>query len=257
MRVAFDHVALAVHRISDAPAFLVGELGGVSGFGGPAGAYRWWHWDYAGGGRIEVIEPAGPPGGFVHRFLDGNGPGIHHVTFNVPSLQATVERAREFGYEVIGYEDRSPHGREAFLHPKQAMGIVVQMVEMRMRHTGERRERRRWGDPPPQPTSPAASVAVVGVRMRSGDRARALRQWGELLGGEPDESVGELRFAWPGSGMRIAVAIERGAEDESERIELRADRPLRLPEGPHPVLGARFRQLCATAPVRPQPSPRS
>ncbi len=55
MSVGFDHIALATPRISDAPVFLVGELGGVSGFGGPAGPYRWWHWDYPGGGRIEVI----------------------------------------------------------------------------------------------------------------------------------------------------------------------------------------------------------
>ena len=244
MSVAFDHVAIGAPRISDAPEFLVGELGGVSGFGGPAGDYRWWHWDYAGGGRIEVIEPDGPPGGFVHRFLERNGPGIHHVTFRVPSLPATIERAEELGHSVVGYdESSSPQWREAFLHPKKAMGIVVQLVQQVERHEHEGGGSYRSGDPPLEPASRPPSVTVVGVRMRSGDRERALRQWGELLGGQPDERPDEILFGWPGSGMRIAVSIDENARDASEAIELRSDRPLRLPEGPHPLLGTLFRQL--------------
>jgi hypothetical protein len=239
MPVVFDHIALATHRIADAPGFLVGELGGVSGFGGPSGPYRWWHWDYAGGGRIEVLEPDGPPGGFVHRFLESRGPGIHHTTFKVPSLDETCSRAKGLGYEIVGYDDRDPRWKEAFLHPKQAMGIVVQLVETHF----EGDEEPRWGEPPPEPASPPPAVSVVGVRMRTADRERAVRQWGELIGGDLDEAPGEVRFRWPGSAMRVAVTLERGSADVSEAIELRADRPLSLPEGPHPVLGAVFRQL--------------
>jgi len=239
--VAFDHVALAAQRIADATPFLVGELGGVSGFGGPSGDFRWWHWDFAEGGRIEVIEPDGPPGGFVHRYLERRGPGIHHVTFKIPSMHATLERAEALGYEVVGYNDGDPHWIEAFLHPRQAMGIVVQMVESRTRD-----EEPDWSaglTPPPQPDSAPPPVSVVGVRMRSADRGRALRQWGELLGGALEATPGELRFTWPGSAMRVAVSLERGAADTSEAIEVRAPRALALPEGRHPVLGAAFLQL--------------
>jgi hypothetical protein len=79
--------------------------------------------------------------------------------------------------------------------------------------------------------------------MRTAHRDRAVRQWGELLEGELEERPGELHFRWPGSGMRIAVTLEPGSRDASEAIELRADRELTLPEGPHPVLGTVFRQL--------------
>ena len=240
MSVVFDHIAIGAHRISDAPAFLVGELGGVSGFGMPVGPYGFWHWDYPGAGRIEVIEPAGPPGGFVHRFLASQGPGIHHVTFNVPSLRSTCERAESLGYSVLGFDDGDPHWSEAFLHPKQAMGIVVQMVEMR---AGEWSGERARPAPPAQPADPPPPASVVGVRMRSADRERAVRQWSELLEGELDEGPSELRFTWTGSGMRIAVTLDPGSGDRSEAIELRADRPLALPEGPHPLLGTVFRQL--------------
>ena len=241
MTVIFDHVALGAHRIADATDLIVGELGGASGLGGPAGPYRFWHWDYPGPGRIEVIEPDGPPGGFVHRFLEATGPGIHHVTFKVPSLQAKIERAEALGYAIVGLNRSSPHWSEAFLHPKQAMGIVVQMVESAPRADDE------YGDwvatPPVQPRDPPPPVTVVGVRMRTADRQRAVRQWSELLEGEPEEHPGELHFRWPGSGMRIAVTIEPGSRDASEAIELRADRELTLPEGPHPVLGTVFHQL--------------
>lgn len=240
MRIAFDHIALAMPRIADVPEFLVGQLGGLSGFGGPSGAYRWWHWDYPEGGRIEVIEPDGPPGGFVQRYLDKRGPGIHHATFKVPSLSESCERAERLGYEIVGFNDSSPHWREAFLHPKQAMGIVIQMVEAEP-HDGP--EEFDSGPPPPEPPSPPPPVTVVGLRMRSGDRARALRQWGEILAGEPDAAQDELSFYWPGSGMRVAVTIERGAPDSAEAIELRADRELGLSREPHPLLGARFCQL--------------
>lgn len=240
MPIAFDHVALGAHRISDAPAFIVGELGGASGYGGPAGPYRFWHWDFPGPGRIEVIEPDGPPGGFVHRFLESRGPGIHHVTFKVPSLRALADTAERLDYAIVDYNDSDPRWSEFFLHPKQAMGIVVQIVS-----TGphEDSDEHRWSKPPAQPGDPPPPVTVVGVRLRSASAARARRQWGALLGGRVEETPSELRFTWPGSGMRIAVTIDEGAPDRSEAIELRSDRPLSLPEGPHPDLGAVFLQI--------------
>ncbi|MBW2280830.1 MAG: VOC family protein [Deltaproteobacteria bacterium] len=243
MPVLFDHIAIAAPRINSAPDFLVGVLGGASGFGGPAGEYAFWHWDYPAGGRIEVIEPSkgddGKPQGFVHRHLESRGPGIHHVTFKVPSLAEVCDRARSLGYEIVGFDDRNAHWQEAFLHPKQALGIVVQMVESQPREDGGEY---RGANPPPEPDSPPAPVTVVGLRMRSGDRERTLRQWAEVLQGQPEEDAGEIVFHWPGCSMRVAVTLE-GHSNLAEAIELRADRPLALPEGPHPVLGTEFRQL--------------
>jgi catechol 2,3-dioxygenase-like lactoylglutathione lyase family enzyme len=239
--VVLDHVAIGARSIAEAVDFLAGELGGKSGYGAPEGEYRFWHWDYPNGGRIEVIEPMGPPGGFVHRFLDRQGPGIHHVTFMVPSLRGWCDRAEALGYHIVGYDDHNPGWREAFLHPKEAMGIVVQMVESAS--TGVGGEGPRRSEPPPEPAIAAPPVDVVGVRMRTGSPERALRQWQELLEGNCERGVDELAFAWPESGMRIAVSIEAGARDESVCIEVRADRALGLSAVPHPVLGTLFLQV--------------
>jgi len=53
----FDHIAIAAHRMADAPAVLVGALGGApTGDGGPSGPYTWGQWGFAGDGRLEM-EP--------------------------------------------------------------------------------------------------------------------------------------------------------------------------------------------------------
>ncbi len=243
MPTVFDHIAIVTQEIAHAPSFLVGELGGISGYGGPSGDFSWWHWDYEGGGRIEIIEPDGPPGGFVHRHLERLGPGIHHVNFEIESLRETVTLAEQLGYGVVGYDDSHEHWKEAFLHPKSAMGIVVQLVEA-SHHDHEHEE---WDHSdmaaPAEPADPPPAVTVVGVRMSTSSHEATVRQWGELLNGECTETSDGLAFRWPGSSMRVAVAIEEGAEDEAVAIEVSASRSLALPPGQHPDLGTRFVQL--------------
>ncbi len=221
----------------------MGALGGRSGFGGPSPGYRWWHWDFPDGGRIEVLEPDGPPSGFLHRFLKSRGPGLHHVTFKVPSLDETCARAESHGYEIVGFRDPSAHWREAFLHPKQAMGIVVQLIEVAEHDAEQPSSGVARSDAPAEPPGPPRPVHVVGVRMVARQRERALVQWGEVLAARVDESDDELCFHWDGSSMRVAVTLDPSAEDHSQAIELRAApgaAPPALPEGPHPLLGACF-----------------
>ena len=243
MPTVFDHVAIATDKIANAPGILVGELGGISGYGGPSGDFSWWHWDFEGGGRIEIIEPDGPPGGFVHRHLERFGAGIHHVNFEVDSLKETVVVAEQLGYSVVGYDDSHEYWKEAFLHPKSAMGIVVQLVEA-SHHDHDHEE---WEHPqvaaPAEPADPPTAVTVVGLRMRTSNHEAALRLWGELLSGDCTETSNGLVFRWPGSSMRVAVTVEDGATDEPVAIEVSADRSLALPSGRHPGLGTRFVQV--------------
>jgi len=238
-RSRFDHIALAVPRLADAPAFLVGELGGAPAHGGPSVAYTFAQWRFKDGGRLEVLEPRGADG-FLHRFLAQRGPGIHHVTFIVPSLRGVCERAAAAGHAIVGYDDSNPEWREAFLHPKRALGIVVQLVEIvetRPRSDGERRS--RWVVPPGPPNPPP--VTVLGLRMRARSRERAEAQWVRLLGAEASEGAGGVViYRWPGSPMRIGVEVDPTRDEGPVAIELASERAIALPAGPHPVLGAVF-----------------
>jgi methylmalonyl-CoA/ethylmalonyl-CoA epimerase len=244
--VRLDHVAIAVHRLADAVPVLVGRLGGVPDAGAPSEVFRWGTWRFAGGGRIEAIEPRGEDG-FLHRFLARRGPGIHHVTFKVPSLRAACERAAAHGYRVVGYDDRHPHWKEAFLHPKEALGIVVQLAEASGRPP-------RRAEPPPGLPDPPPPVTVVGLRMRARSAERARVQWGSLLEGAGGEEDGLLVYRWPESPLRLAVEVDPGAEEGPLCIEVTSPRALELGPGPQPGLGTVFTVLPARPAARRPPS---
>lgn len=229
--------------MADAPAALVGLLGGRPAYGGAFTMYRFGQWRFAGGGRIEILEPTGADG-FLHRFLRERGPGIHHVTFRVPSLREACERARARGYDIVGYDESDPDWKQAFLHPRQALGIVVQLAESR--YSGEGGPG-GW-TPPPGPADPPPPVTIVGLRMVARSRERARRQWAAIFEGRCAEgSAGELIYRWPGSPMRLAVEIDLSGEEGPVAIEYASERALALPEGRHPVLGAVFTRLAFEA----------
>src|SRR5262249_39629770 len=140
--------------------------------------FRWASWGYAGGGTLEVIEPRGGDG-FLHRFLARGGPGIHHVTFKVPSLAETCARAESHGYVVVGRDESDPEWRVGYLHPKQAQGIVVQVVQPLPGAD------RPW-EVPAGSLDPPPAVTVVGLRLRAPDPERVRIQWASILGGDEE-----------------------------------------------------------------------
>jgi catechol 2,3-dioxygenase-like lactoylglutathione lyase family enzyme len=226
---------MAVRRIGDAPGVLVGVLGGVAYTGGPAGAYTWSAWRYANGACLEVLEPRGDEG-FLHRHLATRGPGVHHVTFRVPSLAAVCARAIEQGYRIVGHDDSDPSWSEAFLHPKEALGIVVQFAESRVPATP-----RPWS-PPPGPPNPPPAVAIVGLRLRAHSVERADTQWAGILQGVRTLENGALIYRWPDSPMRLAVEIAPDVDEGPLAIEYASTHAVALEETPVPVLGTSFRR---------------
>lgn len=235
-----DHIALGLRRIADGVPFLVGELGGRFKDGGPSGSFTGGQWVFADGERLELIEPLGEPGGFLHRFLAARGPGVHHVTFKVPDIAAAAERVRSFGYEVVGYNDDSPYWRELFLHPKQALGIVVQLAEEHPLPDGMEPWGAGW-EPGPAPPRAEPPARVVGLRLAARDAAAVRRQWGELLGGRERAEGARLSFEWPDSPLRLSIRLDAATGDGPEAIELRCRRRLSL--APDDRLGARFTQV--------------
>jgi catechol 2,3-dioxygenase-like lactoylglutathione lyase family enzyme len=236
---ALDHVAVGVARIADAAPFVAGVLGGREHGGGPSPGFRFFQWSFADGGRLEVLEPSGPPDGFLHRFLERRGPGVHHVTFKVPSLAAAAERARDAGYDVVGWSDDDPYWKECFLHPKQAQGVVVQLAEEHPRPPG--RDPDSWPkiELPPPPADAPPPVRLLALRLAARDADAARRQWGALLGGEARELAGGVvGFRYPRSPVGIVVETRPDAGEGPLAIEIACDRA--WPEGGHEALGTRF-----------------
>jgi methylmalonyl-CoA/ethylmalonyl-CoA epimerase len=231
----FDHIAIGMHRIADATDVLVGRLGGRADSGGPGGGFRWAAWRFEGGGSVEVIEPAGVDG-FLHRFLSARGPGVHHVTFRVASLAEAGARAEAQGYRLVGRDESDDDWRVAYLHPKEALGIVVQLGQSAGRYG-----RRPW-EVPAGPAAPPPAARVLGLRTRARSADRARLQWEHALGGTLAHALeGELMFRWPRSPMRIVAEIAPASEEGPVAIDLAPGRERGLPAGPVPLLGAVFR----------------
>jgi len=233
--VVLDHIAVAVPDGAEVGHLLGETLGGRSAKAGPGRGFRFWQWEYANRGRLEILRPDGPPGGFLHRFLERRGAGFHHVTFKVQDLESATDRATEAGYDVVGMDLSDPSWKEAFLHPRQAGGIVVQFAEEhddpealdRSNLTG-RRDRARL------------AVDLVGLRMAARKPASARALWEKLLKARCREQGDLLLFHWPESPLRIAVQIEPDAPEGAVAVEVSASHPIEIPETPDPVLGVRF-----------------
>lgn len=84
-----------------------------------------------GGTSLELLEPLPDAEGPIPRFLDRNGPGIHHVAFGTDDVAAALERARALGVDPIDDEPRpGAWGHDvAFLHPESTGGILLELVE--------------------------------------------------------------------------------------------------------------------------------
>jgi methylmalonyl-CoA/ethylmalonyl-CoA epimerase len=84
----------------------------------------------AGEARIELLasdDPATPIGKYVAR----HGPGIHHLGFHVPDLDAALARCREAGYRLVDAVPRpgADGRRVAFLHPRATAGILLELSD--------------------------------------------------------------------------------------------------------------------------------
>ena len=127
-----DHVALASRHAWDQVIRYCYQLGG-QWLGGPPmaelDAFYFCQVELDGGTKLEFLEPLDLPGSdFVRRFLDRNGPGPHHFTFKVPDFDAALEAVAGAGYGVVGVDRSDPDWNEAFLHPKESHGIVIQLA---------------------------------------------------------------------------------------------------------------------------------
>ena len=64
----------------------------------------------------------------LRRFLNDRGPGLHHVTFQVTSVDDATKELQEFGFEPFG--GRSYQGyKEVFIHPRDTGGVLIQLYE--------------------------------------------------------------------------------------------------------------------------------
>jgi methylmalonyl-CoA/ethylmalonyl-CoA epimerase len=80
--------------------------------------------------KIELLEPTAADSP-VAKFLEKNGPGVHHVAYEVADLEAAIARMLADGARMIDEKPRhGAHGtRIAFVHPKSSQGVLTELCQ--------------------------------------------------------------------------------------------------------------------------------
>lgn len=82
-----------------------------------------------GDSNIELVQPTTGDTGIAN-FLEKRGEGIHHICIEVQDIEAALAQLKAHGVPLIDEEPRQgAHGRVAFLHPKGAHGVLIELVQ--------------------------------------------------------------------------------------------------------------------------------
>jgi methylmalonyl-CoA/ethylmalonyl-CoA epimerase len=123
------HIGVAVQDLEAAVAFYRDVLGLAPSGGETADGARIVSIPF-GEMDVELLAPVEPDSP-IDRFLVRRGPGIHHICYRVPDLDAALDACRRAGYRLIDETPRAGAGghRIAFVHPKATAGILIELTE--------------------------------------------------------------------------------------------------------------------------------
>ncbi len=79
--------------------------------------------------RFELIRPSDETS-HLHRFLQSNGPGLHHVCFQVENLKDACKQVESAGGHIVGEPFEDSRGWHAFVHPKSTGGVLIGMIQL-------------------------------------------------------------------------------------------------------------------------------
>jgi methylmalonyl-CoA epimerase len=80
--------------------------------------------------HIELLEPTDESSP-IHKFIEKNGEGIHHLCFKVPDVEKKCTELKQLGYRLI-YETPVPGANNClvnFVHPKSTGGVLIEVSQ--------------------------------------------------------------------------------------------------------------------------------
>ena len=132
--VAVDHVGIAVADLDEAIAWYADTFGLVAThvetneeqgvreamLSAPGDA----------GAAVQLLAPLRPDSA-IGKFLERSGPGIQQMAYRVADIDATCAALREKGIRLLYDAPRrgTADSRINFVHPKDAGGVLVELVE--------------------------------------------------------------------------------------------------------------------------------
>ena len=130
---AIDHVGVAVPDLDEAIAFYRDSYGmelAHEETNEEQGVREAMMRVGASGSCIQLLAPLSPES-TIAKFLDRNGQGIQQLAYRVEDIDAVCTTLRERGLRLLYDTPKrgTSHSRVNFIHPKDARGILVELVE--------------------------------------------------------------------------------------------------------------------------------
>lgn len=124
------HIGIAVQDLQEAaqPYLRLGYALEATGTVESQGVEVWML--RSGPSRLELLKAIRPDTA-IARFIEKRGPGLHHIALVTPNIQAELERLAAEGTPLIDAIPRPGFGghQVAFIHPRWAGGVLVELVE--------------------------------------------------------------------------------------------------------------------------------
>ena len=123
------HIGVAVNNVEEVAELFRDVFGcrveGVKDAGGMKAAFV-----FAGDTEIELLEDHRPDSP-IGKFLQTRGEGIHHLSFEVDDIEATLKELKARGMELIDEKSRiGVHNVPiAFINPKSTRGVLVELCQ--------------------------------------------------------------------------------------------------------------------------------
>jgi methylmalonyl-CoA/ethylmalonyl-CoA epimerase len=135
--VALDHVGIAVHDLEGAIRFHTEVLGldcvhrEVNAEQGVAEAMLAAPGERSDAAQVQLVAPTDQDSPLA-RFLGRSGPGLQHLAYRVGDVEAASAELRSRGVRLLYDLPRAGTrgSRINFVHPKDAGGVLVELVEL-------------------------------------------------------------------------------------------------------------------------------
>ncbi|RRO12608.1 methylmalonyl-CoA epimerase [Saccharopolyspora rhizosphaerae] len=138
---AIDHVGIAVPDLDEAIAFQRDTFGLEVAHSeeneeqGVREAMLRAPGDTTGATQIQLLAPLREDS-TIAKFLDKNGPGLQQLAYRVTDVEAAMAALRSKGLRLLYEQPRrgTADSRINFVHPKDAGGVLVELVEPAASH---------------------------------------------------------------------------------------------------------------------------
>ncbi|PRY61722.1 methylmalonyl-CoA epimerase [Glycomyces artemisiae] len=128
-----DHVGIAVPDLDAALEWYEGALGGravhreVNEAQGVVEVMVAWP---EGGAQVQLLAPLTPES-TIAKFIGTKGPGLQQLAFTVEDVEAAADALRAKGARLLydGAREGTAGSRINFVHPKDAGGVLIELVE--------------------------------------------------------------------------------------------------------------------------------